>query len=221
MQTLVVVIVSPTEELSLACMTTLLKLQVAAARLNQCKLDVRVAHTFLEALNLYSHGEWVVAIDAFAAVPTDFVFALTSCEHDVIAGVYPLPELDWDRVKKVFDDPDATEPIEHAGNRYNVAPEPKHMTRYAPVGAIRELKILAVRSALLEKMAGPDVSYDGGYLFAHDSVFENEFQNAYQTFARKCQQAGAKIVADLDSPCTMSGPALFAGCVGMRRNGLR
>jgi hypothetical protein len=217
-QVIVLAVVAPVEELSLACMTSLLRLQQLAARRNDVRLDVHMVPTFLDALNAYVAGEFVVVLDANIGAPPEFVFGILDSKHNVIAGVYPVPGVDWDRVRKIADDPLANEPLNHAGNVYNVIPASAGFQRYIPIAEIKELRALAVRSSVLEKLAGPDISYaaeDGTtkYLFTHDSVFENKLQNVWQTFARK---TGEVIVADIETPCVYNAPAQFAGCVGMR-----
>jgi len=219
-KTIVLAIVTVTDDISLACTTSLLRLQQMAGRRTDCRLDVHVVPSFLEALNLYASGDYVVVMDAMAGVPPEFVFGVLDAPHPVIAGVYPLPTVDWERVGKVLRDPESTEPIGHAGNVYNLVPASGSLKRYVPVSSVTELKILAVQSTLLEQLAGPDISYvdpvtnKPRYLFAHESVFKDAYQNAYQTFSRRLPCA---IVADLDAPCVLSAPAQFAGCVGMRR----
>lgn len=218
MLSVVLAIVAPTDELSLPCTTCLLKLQQIAARRGDIKLEVNIVQTVLQALNQYEHGDWVVVLDSMLGMPPDFVTGLLDCPRDVVAGVYPLPVVDWERVSSKIEGPETSdagaEPLHHAGNVYNVKPKSSRMQRYVPVADVAELKLLAVRSSLLREMAGPDTSFVGGHLFAYDSVYNDTLQNAYQTFARKVGLEN--IVADLESPCMLSAPAQFAGCVGMR-----
>ena len=215
-KTVVLAVVTITDELSLSCTTSLLKLQQVAALRGDIKLDVHIVHSFLEALNAFTTGDYIVVMDGNTGVSPEFVFGILETKHLAIAGVYPLPRVDWERVTKVLNDPNATEPLNHAGNVYNVVPVPgQSLGRYVPIKDVTELKVLALDCSVLKKMAGPDISYDGGkgFLFAHESVYEDMYQNAYQTFARKL---GVEIVADLEAPCTLAAPAQFAGVIGMR-----
>lgn len=216
----VLAVVTTTDDISLACTTSLLRLQQLAARRNVA-LDVHVVGSFLEALNTHEHGDFVVAMDAACGVPPEFVFGLLdSKDHPVIAGVYPLAKVDWDRVGRVLADPLATEPLSHAGNVYNVTPSPgPGLHRYVPIKDVSELRVLGVSSAILAAMAGPHLSYtdsDGNdkTLFAYESVLDGAYQNPWQTFARLL--GSTPIVADLEAPCVFAAPAQFAGCVGMR-----
>jgi len=226
-KTIVLAIVTPADELSLVCTTSLLRLQQMAARRGDVLLDVHIVPTFLEALNTYARGDYLAVLDANVGAPPEFVFGVldspAAAAHPLIAGVYPLPRVDWERVSKTAKDPAATEPLSHAGNVYNVTPGAATLAhRYAPVTALAELRALVVDCRVLARMAGPDISYvENGatkYLFAHESVWENSRQNEYQTFARK---SGESVVADLEAPCVLAAPAQFAGCVGMRQNGIR
>lgn len=218
MLSIVLAIVAPTDELSLPCTTCLLKLQQIAARRGDIKLEVSIVPTVLQALNQYKQGDWVVVLDSMLGMPPEFVTGLFECQHDVVVGVYPLPVVDWNRVSSRVLGPETSragaEPLQHAGNVYNIKPKASRMQRYVPVADAAELKLLAVRSSLLQDMAGPTTSFEGGDLFAYESVFDNQFQNVYQTFARKVGLD--RVVADLESPCMLSAPAQFAGCVGMR-----
>jgi hypothetical protein len=217
----VLAVITTTDELSLACTTSLLKLQQIAAQRSDLALDVHLVTSFLEALNTYVRGDVVIMIDGAVGIPHEFVLGVLDSSHAVVAGVYPTARVDWDRVAKVLHDPSATEPLHHAGNVYNVTPDPgRGLVRYVPIRDVTELKVLAIKSSVLQAMAGPDISYDiqdgTAYLFTHESVFENKLQNVYQTLTRKLKDKGIHIVADLDAPCTLAAPAQFAGCVGMR-----
>ncbi len=221
MRTIVIAIITPNDDISLACTTSMLRLQQVTGRRTDVRLDVCIVPTFLEALNTFgdlADGDYVVAIDATVGIPPDFVLGVLDSKHPVVAGVYPLGTINWDRVGKVLRDPHDQEPINHAGNVYNVTPSGAGaLQRYVAVSKVLELKVVAIAASKLREMAGPDISYEHSdktkYLFAHDSVFENAYQNPYQTFARKV----GDIVVDLESPCILSAPAQFAGCVGMRQ----
>lgn len=220
---MVVAIVTGNDELSLACMTSLLRLQQQqSTRGRQCQLDVHIVPTFLSALNLFDKGDYIVVLDGAAGVPPEFVFGVIDSGQDAVAGVYPLPRIDWDRVETAVKNGNESEPVNHAGLTYNVTPTTgpvRYGLRYVPIDEVNELKVVAIASHVLRRMAGPDLSYedDDGvrrYLFAHDSVFDNRFHNQFQTFARRLP---VPLVADLEAPCIMTGPAQFAGCVGARK----
>jgi hypothetical protein len=212
--TVVLAIVTKTEDVSLACTTSLLRLQQQAARREDIVLDVHIVPELNDALNLVS-GDYVIAIDAQCGFTPEFVFGVVESEHSAVAGVYPLPKVDWARVKKVLHSDSSKEPLNHAGNVYNLTPAVSTMRRYVPVTKVEELRVLALKSSLIKDLMGPSTSYAGNtkHLLCHDSVYDDAFHNCYQTFFRKISQL---LVADVEAPCMMSAPAQFAGCVGMR-----
>jgi hypothetical protein len=215
MHRVVLAIITHCDELSLVCTTSLLRLQQQAARRGDLTLDVHLVPTLLDALNTYDKGDFVFVLDGTIGVSPDFVFQAIASGKDAVAGVYPLPHVDWERVERVLRDDSATESLKYAGNVYNLTPAPgRGMTAYANVKDVKELKVMCLKSSVLEKLAGPDTSYDTGHLFTHDSVYFDTLHNQYQTLARKIGLEN--IVADLEHPCMCAGPAQFAGCVGMR-----
>lgn len=211
--TIVLAIVTKTEDVSLACTTSLLRLQQQAARRDDIILDVHIVPEVNDALNLVT-GDYVVAIDAQCGFPPEFVFGVVECKHSAVAGVYPLPKVDWDRVSKVLHSEVSTEPLHHAGNVYNLTPAVASMQRYVPVKHVRELRVLALKTQVIKDLMGPSTSYADNtkHLVCHDAVYDDTFHNVYQTLFRKIPQ----IVADVEAPCVLSAPAQFAGCVGMR-----
>lgn len=207
----VIAIVTATDDISLNCTTSLLLLQQEAARRGNV-LSVTIVPTFLEALNSKNNGfDYLFAIDGTAGVPTAFVFGVLDGTHEAVAGVYPLPKIDWDRVTRALVREDDSEPIAHAGNVYNLTPAPGHpLSRYVPVTKVEELRVLAVSTRVLQEIEG-DVYEETKKLYTRDSVESGVLLNAYQTFARK-----VALVADLQAPCSLSAPATFAGCIGYR-----
>ena len=212
----VIAIVTENEEMSLACVTNLLRLQQRAAQRGN-PLTVNMVPTLLEALNSDSHdADYLFVVDCNVGMSPEFVFGVLDGTHDAVAGVYPLPKIDWSRITRVLADPDATEPIEHAVNVYNLTPVARNrMQRYVPVKDVRELRALAISFDLVRAIEGDEYEDDGGAkrkLYARESVVDGVLLNKYQTFARKIPS----LVADLEAPCTLNAPAMFAGCVGYR-----
>lgn len=210
--TVVLAIITKTEDVSLACTTSLLRLQQHAARREDVVLDVHIVPELNDALNLVT-GDYVVAIDAQCGFSPEFVFGAVNSKHPAVAGVYPLPKVDWDRVKKVLHS-DSKEPLCHAGNVYNLTPAVATMQRYLPVAKVEELRVLALKTSAIKDLMGPSTSYaeNTKHLVCHDAVYDDTFHNCYQTLFHKLPH----MVADVEAPCVMSAPAQFAGCVGMR-----
>jgi hypothetical protein len=207
----VLAIITATEEISLACTTSLLRLQQEAARRGNM-LSVTIVPTFLEALNSRNEEfDYLIAIDGAAGVPPEFVFGVLDGTHEAVAGVYPLPQIDWDRITRALVREDSAEPIHHAGNVYNLTPTAGvNLARYVPVAKVEELRVLAVSTKVLDGIYGDPFGSDHR-LYTCETVESGKLLNAYQTFARK-----VSLVADLEAPCSLSAPATFAGCVGYR-----
>lgn len=224
--TVMLAVVSPTKEVSIACQTSLLRLQGAAAQRADLRLEITLEASFNDALNAPTAADWVVVVDWCTGFPPEFVFGLlesAAAGAGLVAGVYPLPTVDWERVGRVLGVGGGAarasrEPIAHAGNVYNVVLENTFEGRYAPVAEARELGVLAVAKDVLEAVASPAISYtapDGKtrYLYAHASVFEDALQTDHQTFVRR---AARPLLADTACPCSLSGPAQFAGSASHR-----
>lgn len=211
----VIAIVTEGEELSLTCTTSLLRLQQQAAQQGHA-LTVDLVPSFLEALNSTAQdADYLFIFDSNVGVPPEFVFGVLQGTHEAVAGVYPLPRIDWARITRVLADDAATEPIAHAGNVYNLTPATGHrLQRYVPVKEVSELRVLALSFALLESIEGDSYTDETGdkKLYTRDTVVDGKFLNKYQTFARKVPS----LVVDLEAPCNLNAPAMFAGCVGYR-----
>jgi hypothetical protein len=119
----------------------------------------------------------------------------------------------WDRVERLLKAGVTTERREHMGNVYNVSLS-NGAQRYVPVTDIKELKIMAMRREVLDAFPRDGAAYDGGVLFACEGVHGAKLENAWQRFVRV---SGTRVVADVETPCILSAPAAFAGCVGQRR----
>ncbi|NBS69726.1 hypothetical protein EBT31_12565 [bacterium] len=90
--------------------------------------------------------EAVVMFDTTMGVPTEFF--LHPPEHECEISPYPLPTVDWDRVRRKI--ATTTEAPEYVGNVYNFDPaasEPVQGQRYVkvPVTAVREMKVVKLR----------------------------------------------------------------------------
>jgi hypothetical protein len=212
--TIVLAIVTKTEDVSLICTTSLLRLQQQAFRREDITLNVHIVPDLNDALNLVSYGDYIMIVDAQCGFTPDFVFGVVDSGHQAVAGVYPLPKIDWDRVSKVLYSEDSKEPLNHAGNIYNLTPAVATMQRYVPVHTVQELRVLVLKTSLIRDLMGPSTSYADNtkHLICHDAVYNDTFHNVYQTLFHKLPL----VVADVEAPCVLSAPAQFTGCVGMR-----
>lgn len=223
----VVLAIVANDDVTLQCTSCLMQLQQEAVARQVCVLDLHVVTTFLDALNLYDKGQYLVIMDGKCGVPPEFVFGFVTGNHAAVAGVYPLPVIDWDKVAVAVSlaahtSNPPTESVQHAGNVYNVMPSNGGFARYLPVDmeSVHELRVLGLSTEVLKNMAGPHNEFktphgQTRYLFAYDSVFDGKYRNPYQTFARLLP-SDVRLVADVQEQCMFTGPAQFAGCVGMR-----
>jgi hypothetical protein len=206
----VAIVTTESEEISTACVTSMLRLQQQAAQHGNA-LTVTIVPSFLEALNSNLNGaEYLFVVNGNVGVPPEFFFGVFASGHDAVAGVYPLPKIDWTRVTRVLADEDASEPLAHAGNVYNLTPVAgRTLRRYVPVKNVQELRVVAISSKALESVVADAYGEHGEHkLYAHDSVIDGKLHNPYQTFAHKLDaQVCATLVADLEAPCSLSAPA--------------
>lgn len=206
---------------------SMLRLQVKLVSLDP-SLDVKCDIVFFETLNAalnafaarpeYTH---LATLDIEAGTSEEFVVRAVQSGHDAVLGIAPLPTgLDWERVAKR---PVPTEPLAHAGLRYNVAPGKDLGKGY--FSAIRNDKTrghaaMVLSRAALEKivaMAPPTDLADGSKVYARQGVIdEGKVVHPDHAVMDAYEAGGGVAVVDLESPCTVVGPMAFAGCVGKR-----
>ena len=212
-------VVTHTDEISLQCTTSLLKLQQLAARRADLVMDFHIINSVGDALNMYSDGDYVVVVDARNGFSADFIFGAIDGGRDAVYGVYPLSQVDWERVNARVQSVSSSEPMGHAGNVYNVVPEGSSMSRYIPIKSIKESKVMILRASVIEQMVGEHTkTVKNGkpfHIIHFESSSDDELLNPDQTFFKALQRHCA-VVADLEEQCTLSGSAQFAGCVGQR-----
>lgn len=213
-------VITRTDDISLQCTTSLLKLQQLAARRQDLVMDFHILGCVGDALNMYAQGDYLVIVDGQNGVPPEFVFGAIDSTHPAVFGVYPLAKVDWERVKSRVQDETATEPLGHAGNVYNIVPKHATMGRYVPVDSINESKVMVLKCSVVESMAGDHTktTKDGKeyHILHYESSADGEFNTPDQTFFRALQQYTPVVLADIQEQCTYSGNAQFAGCVGQR-----
>ena len=136
----------------------------------------------------------LVAVSPLVAFPTTFVTRALATRAPFVTGVYPLPRLDWDRVKARADD--TREAMRFKGNSYNVEAAGAVPTEHAGYVAVKAASLGAVvlRAEAVEALAACTGSSDQDL----------------------CKAWGKDILADLDQPCATVGPIEFTGCVGLR-----
>jgi hypothetical protein len=151
--------------------------------------DLRHAAT----LGMKNDNDAVVAVRSTLAFSPALVLRALVSPHQFVAGVYPLPHIDWDRVAARASD--ATEDTRYKGNVYNLDPKAaRHVG-----GGYLAVPSMHLGATILKKEAMRCV--------AECTAGRDE---------DICAAWGGDIHADLDNQCAQLGPAEFAGCVGVR-----
>lgn len=140
----------------------------------------------------------LVAISGFIAFPPSFVLRALSSGKPFVAGVYPLPRIDWDRVKAKAHSK-SKESMEFRGNVYNIdAANAQHVGggfMEVPHGDVEPGAVVLTREAIVAvSKCVPLPVTDAGVPAAW----------------------GQAIAVDVDAPCSTFGPVEFFGCVGTR-----
>lgn len=211
--TLIVAIVTGTDDISLQCTTSLLKLQQHAAQ-KAIKIDFHIVKTYHDALNMYTRCDYLAVIEGQCGFSPTMVLHAIETEQSAVYGVYPLGKVDWTRVDTRLKNPSG-EPLGHAGNVYNIVPKASSLSRYVPIDSVKDSKVMILKSTVIDAMTGPHTSTNNGHILWYDSSFENTYQTPPQTFFRLLSQH-TPVMADTHEQCTLSANAEFSGCVGQR-----
>lgn len=213
-------VITHNDDISLQCATSLLKLQQLAARRQDIVLDFHILNSVGDALNLYNTGDYLCIVDGQNGFSAEFIFGAVDHKHAAVLGVYPLPQVDWERVKARVQDETATETVGNAGNVYNLVPAEAAMGRYIPVKSVRECKVMCLQCDVIKNMVGDHTKTTKNGKEFHILHFESSADGAFntpdQTFFRALQRYTHVILADIEEQCTYSGNAQFSGCVGQR-----
>lgn len=144
---LVAVVLHARETCTIAFCASLLKLQVQLAR----RQDLAVAIDFVAdddaawAAFAKTEADTMVVIDSHAGISPDFVLEPLETDEDCVIAPYPLRGIDWDRVTRVLEDPQASEPPDHAGLRYNVALDRMDARGRVPLVDVAEMRVAKFR----------------------------------------------------------------------------
>lgn len=176
--------------------TSMLRLQQALQQAPQ-EVDVQVelAASLHEAITLAhddARYDAVVALNSRLGFPPSFVLRALVSPWPFVAGVYPLPRIDWERV--VAKTP-STEDPKCRGNVYNIdaqAAKPKQDGYWVVPRA--GLDAVVLKREALEALAG----------------------SHRQSEDELCATWGKDVWVDMENPCHNFGPVEFMGCVGAR-----
>lgn len=217
-------------EASIGTAVSLLRLQNELAKQNVADVALRIAFStdVNEALNAVALDAYVVCVDGRVAFEPDFVLGLLdpACPP-VVLGVHPLPRVDWKRVDARLKTATVTakEPLEHAGNVYSVTPRLVPNTaaevRWVPVDSLGVTTYcVGITPAALQKMyTAAEVGTDGARqyrIFARDGVVDGVFLSKHAWLLHLVDPDD--VHADVQYPCSFTGVAEFAGCVGQRKS---
>ena len=175
---------------------SLLRLQTALSHAPNIVVSVHAAPSLPEAArDARAQGfDALVAVEHNISFPASFVVRALVSPSPFVAGIYPLPTLDWARVASTPHE--CAEELRFRGNVYNLDPA---QARRAPDGyiVVRQARLGAVvlKGDALETVAGQPTTSE------HQAL---------------CAAWGQDIHADLDNPCQSSGLMEFMGCIGRR-----
>lgn len=217
----VCVVTGPKTDVTLTAAISLLRLQTQLmAHPERIQADVHFVHDFNAALNVVHRSEGAQGGLIFeGGIGFDAAFLLRAMERpaaQVVAGVYPLPVIDWARVASR---PQGEEPSMW-GNVYSVkttgATDPG--TGYLEAEAKdAALGLVWVRTSALADIVtrhpGIMTADRSVAAFARDGVYDGVETTAYSRFLALY---GGRLLADPEAGATSSGPAEFGGCVGAR-----
>ncbi len=187
-----------TDQCSLGFTVSILKTVNLLVR--EAQVNVEVVRSVQEAVTL-AHG--IEGLDALVAIRSSLTFCPEFVMHGLkagpfVAGVYPLPTIDWGRV--AAQKGPGQEELRFKGNTYNLDPSGCRQ-RGAPPGYLAvdtvELGAVVLGKAAIKALA-------------------DKACRASVTDAQLCKAWGKDILVDMDHQCTNFGPHEFTGCVGMR-----
>lgn len=216
-------------EVSLVCSVSLLRFQTTLMTApERLRADMHVVDTFDDAMNaLHASPDAVGALVVDGSMGFDAEFGLRALRSgkDIVVGTYPMPGVDWERVKAR---PTPTEDPKNWGHVYSATladgGKRDQDTGYAAVKGTQTSMGLAWVSKPIISRVG---SYNPHILtsdktrgaFALPGVYGGLKLTGTQRFlslATTGSLAGVCVWADVDHPAISTGPMEFGGCVGAR-----
>lgn len=219
---IVVCVIVPSERHEVAILTaqSLVGLQthMMTDPKNEITVELVFVRTFDEALNFAwkssdAHGVFVV--NGNISFNPEFLVEAVRSELPVVVGTYPLPVVDWNRVKSM----PANEPVEQWGNVYNVTIERvdgKHGYGLVSRANARLGIVYATRRALQDIAAAhPEIvaKTSGDACFAGPGVYDGTKMDEYERFLSLFD---GDVWADIQRPGQCMAVTEFGGCVGLR-----
>lgn len=204
---------------SLTLAVSLLNLQTKLVR-TSVQTQLHVVDTFSDAMNIaHGCGADLLSVETNIGFDPDFVIKAMESPHDIVSAVYPLPGIDWDRIKSAAAGTgEPGEPVNCRGNTYSAVPVPlasSPVNGYVRAAAPR-LGCVFVRAGVAADILSrnPGIKHDKGGAFAGTGIVDGKLRAAHETFAALWAK---HMWIDVDRPATTAGPMSFAGSVGMRQ----
>lgn len=216
MRVLVAAITDNKSEGSLGFTVSLLRFQVAIAT-KDVKVDVHYFPTHDQALNAFADlSEYDTGFFVSTSITFDsgFLFDAIESQHPFVVGIYPLPGIQWDKVKESG----GVNP-KKAGTKFNVtlpssAASSSLPHQYVPITSAH-LSAFVIRRVVVDsiKMNHPDIAHASGILFHAAGVHDGKYEDADTRFLRLWS---GDVRADTKIPCGNFGSVDFIGCIGAR-----
>lgn len=212
------IVVDSRKEVSLMCSISLLRLQQDIMTQGlPVRTDIHFVATLDEALNVLhsaADAKGMFVVRGTMGFESAFVLSALASELPLVVATYPLPTVDWERVKTQ----PATESAKNWGNTYSVKglggtmrPGGYVQASEAHLGAAWVAK--SVVTDLVARTPSVVTKQGDRASFAAAGVYDGQYLTEDQRFL---SLYGGEVWADIQRPATSSGPTEFAGCVGAR-----
>lgn len=211
-------------ESSISFAMGMLRAQAELLTRRDVAVNVGLYTSMHEVLNsFYKRGfDVLVAIDSLLGVNERFITRNIWCTHDLVAGVYPLPHIDWEKVKEKTQAGSA-EPTALQGLDYNVSGirGADLGSKYLTIDPPADMRAFVLKRSVLEAavQAHPEIAFTNGageteYNFWTTRVVDNRRLTEAENL---CALWGGPVHADYEYQLQNFGPLDFAGCVGNRQ----
>ena len=202
---------------SLGFTVSLLKFQIAIVSLD-IQVDVNFFDSVDRAMNVFAtsgHDYACFVSSALAFEPSFILDAISSRDQNLVLGVYPLPGIEWEKVKASG----GLNP-KLAGTRFNMARTSECVVGggYSRDGNIADLVsmhafVCSRRVVDTVMVQHPDIAHADGYLFFADAVYNGVHESPEHRFLRLW---GGPAVADMKNVCGNFGSMDFIGSISKR-----
>lgn len=214
---LLAVITDKRPEASLGFAVSLLKFQVAIAH-TTLHTDLHHFDTVDDALNAFATSEHthLFVVGSTIAFDAELVLRALEAGHPFVAGLYPLPGYDWERVKQAA----ASAPDAHAdADRLRLLATTHNLevsddaAEYGAVCGVRELGVFVISRDVVDALTASAPRHESGWLLFAPGVHEGTYESAERRLLRMWN---GPVKADLARLCGSFGAVEFAGTISAR-----